>query len=447
MEPVKQIYKSFVMIFSEIIWIYYLIVMFTSINLNRVVFFNLNWWLAAGAAGYTLNAVLARKRWRVILFIANIMVLGFLIVQNWRIIVPQGAWKFGLAVSIGLMFIFVRSARLAYKQPTRMEMLQRFEGNVIYYIIFAVVFTLKNWVNETFHIFFIFAIIMSLIGMILTLQSNQGTKENEKIEVLKVGQSVWLIKAVILLLICIPLISLILLIPSINIAIMNLGVDAWGALKWIIFKIGSFLKWLLSLTPITEIKSVKGPLHSLTIKPAETMVKSFNSDHYQTIIAGIAVVITVIAIWNFHKLINKRHVLKPTKTVRVAIITESMWSQLKKRLNYYLHYINMRWRMCFPYYYDSLIYWYYHKLLRWGQKNGIPKLKAETSQEYVKKVIERIPKEERNFIYKGENYDLSELISKLNKNYQAAFFGSEVEEFEKTEYKLLINKLRGIRKF
>ena len=105
----------------------------------------------------------------------------------------------------------------------------------------------------------------------------------------------------------------------------------------------------------------------------------------------------------------------------------------------------MRWRKCFPYYYDNLIYWYYHKLLRWGKKNGIARLKTETSKEYVKKVIEHITKEDRNFIYKGENYDLSELIRKLNKDYQAAFFGSEIGKFEKTEYKLLLNKLKGIR--
>lgn len=422
MEHVKQIYKSFIMIFSETIWIYYLIAMFTSINLNRAVFFDLTWWLAAGATGYTLNAMLARKRWRVLLFIANITVLGFLILQDWRDIVPQGAWEFGIAVSIGLVLIFVRSAGLVYKQPRRTEMLQRFEGNVIYYIIFAVVFTLKNWVNETFHLFFIFAIIMSLIGMILTGQSEQETEESERIEILKVGKSVWMIKATILLLICIPLISLILLIPSINLTLMNLGVSVVGALKWIVFKMLNFFKWLISLTPITEIKSIPSPLHSITIKPIETMVKPSSSVHYQAIITGIAVVTTMIAIWNFHKIINKRNVLNSTKIVSVEIIKESLWLLLKKRLNYYLHYINMRWHTCFPYYYDNLIYWYYHKLLRWGQKNGVPKLKTETSQEYARKIIEYIPKEERNFIYKSENYDLSELISKLNKNYQASFW-------------------------
>jgi len=445
MEPVKQIYKSFIMVFSETIWIYYLIVMFTSIKLNRVVFFDLTWWLAAGASGYALNAVLAGKSQRVLLFITNIMFLGFLMLQNWRSIVPQGAWKFGLAVSSGLVLIFVRSAGLAYKQPTRSEMLQRFEGNVLYYIVFAIVFTLKNWVNETFHLVFIFAIIMSLIGMILTLQSDQGTQESEKIKILKVGQSVWMIKVVILLLICIPLISLILFIPSINFALMSLGVSGWGALKWIILKVLSFLKWLISLTPITEIKSNMSPLLNLTIKQAKNIERPSNSAHYQAIIAGIAAVTTVIAIWNFHRLINKRHVIKYTKTVRVAIIAEPWWSQVKKRLKYYLHYINMRWRMCFAYYYDNPIYWYYHKLLRWGQRSGIPKLKTETSQEYVRKVIERIPNEERDFIYKGENYDLSELMRKLNKNYEAAFFGSEAGKFEKAEYKLLINKLKGIR--
>lgn len=445
MEHVKKIYKSFIMIFSETIWIYYLMVMFTSINWNQAAFFDLTWWLVAGVSGYALNSMLTRNRWVVLLFIANITALGFLILQNWRNIVPQGAWKFGLAVTIGLVFIFVRSAGLAYKQPTRREILQRFEGNVVYYIIFAIVFTLKNWVNQTFHIFFIFAIIMSLIGMILTLQSDNGTDGNERIEIIKVGQPVCIIKPVILLLICIPLISLILLIPSINITLINLGVSTGGALKWIVFKILSLFKWIISLTPITEIKSIPSPLRSITIKPIETMVKPSSAGHYGATITGIAVVTTVIAIWNFHKILNKRNVLKSNNTVRVTIITDSLWMYLKKRLNYCLHYINMKWKMCFPYYYCNSIYWYYNKLLRWGKRNGIPKLKTETSQEYVIKIIGHIPKQEKGFIYKGENYDLSELIRKLNKSYQDAFFGFQLERFKKTEFQLLINKLKGIR--
>ena len=191
MEQIKIVFKSFIMMFSESIWMYYLIVMFTSVEWNQPIFFDCTWWIVSGALGYTLNALLANKKSHVLLFSANLSVLVFIIIQNWRNVVPQGSWIFGLAVSVGLSVVFIRSSRLITRLPTRYEILRRFEGNVIYYIVFAVVFAVNKWNNEIFHLFFIFAIFSSLIGMILTLQGHEETEGDQKTKIMKVGQSGW----------------------------------------------------------------------------------------------------------------------------------------------------------------------------------------------------------------------------------------------------------------
>ncbi|NLF42452.1 MAG: hypothetical protein GX587_07135, partial [Bacteroidales bacterium] len=172
MNRVKEIYKSFILEFSEIIWVYYIIVLFASDEWGEPAYFDLTWFIISAFIGYAINLLLYRfaNKNLVLMVLANAFVLGCLIVQNWRSVMMQGHLTFGLAVSIGITFLFLRSARLAFRSPKRQEILYHFEGNVLLYIFLAVFFIFRGWANNTFHIFFIFSIISSLIGMILTLQ-------------------------------------------------------------------------------------------------------------------------------------------------------------------------------------------------------------------------------------------------------------------------------------
>ena len=101
--------------------------------------------------------------------------------------------------------------------------------------------------------------------------------------------------------------------------------------------------------------------------------------------------------------------------------------------------------MAFPYFYHHPIYWNYHVLVKWGKKNGLPKKDTETTQEYVNKVIANIPESEMIFSYEGENYQLSELLSKLNSDYQRIYYGHKIEYSKKSIYKHLMKHLFRIR--
>ena len=48
MQMIKKLYLSFIMMFSEIIWIYYAIVMFTSVEWEQSAFFYFFLFLVAG---------------------------------------------------------------------------------------------------------------------------------------------------------------------------------------------------------------------------------------------------------------------------------------------------------------------------------------------------------------------------------------------------------------
>lgn len=445
MERIKDIYKSFIMLFSEIIWIYYTIVIFASTEWNRPVFFDPTWFALAGAMGYMLNALSPRRSSHVFLFLGNIAVLGFMIVQNWRSIVPEGSWGLGLAVSIGLSIIFARSARLVYRRPTRQEILRRFEGNVIYYIVFAFMSDVNNWGHETFHLFFIFAAASSLMGILLTLQSHEMPEDDQKTKIIKVGQSGWFAGVMIALTVCIPLFSLALFLPSVNRALYSLGMGFWGSLKWIARSIGDFLLWLFSFLPDPEMEAIPGIPPGQSTLPSEAAEKPFGSLIYLSIVVGTAVLAIIIAIWISTKLTIKRRLPKLIKPKQITINKETWRQRLKKNLKSWLQYLKLKWRMRFQYFYHQPVYWYYHQVLRWGKNNGIPRIKSETSREYVQKIIEHIPEGKNCFSYHEQDFRLAELLKRLNRDYQEAYYGERAEKTAETEYKILIIGLKGIR--
>ncbi|AKL95983.1 hypothetical protein CACET_c25380 [Clostridium aceticum] len=444
MHHLKNMCKSFIMMFSEIIWIYYAIVLFTSVEWRQAAFFDLRWFIVAGITGYVFNRLVAKSRNHVFLFLGNILAIGFMIVQNWKTVVPEGSWGFGLAVSIGLTLIFARSARLTQKQPTRLEMLRRFEGNIIYYIVFALVFTGNNWRDNTFHLFFIVAIGGSLIGMILTLQSLEDGEGSGKVKVMKVGESGWFAGVVGFLLICIPLFSLILLLPSVNRGLYTLAAGVWERGKWIALKISSFLNWFFSLFPDSETETIPTPPPQQTIIPSEVIEEPLVSLPYMWMIGGAILLLAVAAIWFFTRALINRQLPKAMKPRQMMIIKESWWINFKRNIKAYLKHLKLKWCMYFPYFYHHPIYWRYHQVLRWGEKNGLSKAKSETSQEYMKKVSKAIPEKEKNFCHEGKSYDLSELFTQLNRDYQAIYYGMNVEIPDKIEYKFLIHHLQRI---
>ncbi len=442
MDRFKDIYKSFVMIFSEMIWIYYVIVLFTSVEWNQPAFFDLTWLIISGITGYVLNLLLLKSNNHVFLFSANMLVIVFFVIQNWKSSVPQGTWGFGLAVSIGTIFIFLRSARLTRHLPTRQEILRRFEGNVIYYIIFTSVFTMKEWTNQTFHIFFIFAIASSLIGMLLTLQNHEDNESNQNVKIIKAGKSGWFTGVMTVFLICIPVFSLVLLLPSVNKGLYSLGTGLWKMLKWSGLQIGLFFKWLFSLLPEPEVGEMPAAPPGQKMIPSEILEETTHAFPVRWVITGIAIIITVIAVWHISRLRKIRLTNTWGTPRRIVVSRESKWPNIKEKIKDYFNILKLKWRMNFIRFYKHPIYWYYRQVLKWGKKNDILKKKTETSKEYIEKVINHIPEKERSISYNGRDYKVPELLIRLSKDYQATYYGLCPEMSGEGEYKLLIDYLK-----
>lgn len=445
MQKVKRIYLSSIMMFCEIIWIYYAIVMFSSIEWDHQYFFDLTWFVLAGVMGYAINTLLDNNINNVVMLLLNILIMGLLIVKNWTSVVPTGSSGFGVGVSIGLSLIYIRSTRLIQRLPVRGEVLRHFEGNILFYIIFAVVFTVNKWSDSTFHLFFMFAILNSLMAMVLTLQNLEDVGGNSIIEIMKVGRPGWFAGAASMVLISIPVLSLLLLLPSVNKVLYILGIRVVQSLKWMALKIYWLFVWFLGLFPNSGTKVSGGIPPERQNISSNAMENTFTSLPYMWLIIVIAILFIVVSIWYLKKVINSRQHPKTMKPKHIVIYYESWWIILKRKLISLLKSLKLRYLMNFSGFYYQPIYWYYHQVLRWGKKNGLTKLKSETSQEYIKKIISNLPEEETNFSQKNRYYHLPELLKRLNKDYQATYYGFEIEISEEPEYKLLINHLKHIR--
>ncbi|MEL7565682.1 MAG: hypothetical protein AAGU27_12440 [Dehalobacterium sp.] len=451
MEQVKELFKTFVMTLSEILWVYYTIVMFTSAEWEQPAFFDLTWFIAAGVMGYGVNAIFAKRINYLPLFAVNVLVLGFMILENWRRIVPPGAWGFGLAVSIGLSFIFLRSVRLAFHHPVRLEILHCFEGNIIGYSFFVLIFTANKWPNQMFHLLFMCAIVSSLLGMILTLQNHEEAEDNQKTKIIKVGQSGWFAGTAAALLILVPLFSLALFLPSVNRALYLTGMSVWNGAKWLAVNIGGIIAnlilWFFGLFPETPMGPVEPVLYTFE-QPKGTEPNAMGNVHpllIKGIIAVGAVLIVLLVIFFFCRLIKNMQFSPSLKPKQIIVTRESWWEHFKKNIKSFLRSLNLKWRMGFLHFYYHPVYWYYHQVLRWGKKKGFPKGKSETSKEYVERIIGYISEEESSFHFKDQNYQLPELLLRLNKDYQAAYYGGKTEINDQAEYQILINHLQKVQ--
>ena len=445
MKWMKDLFKSLISVYSEIIWIYYAIVMFASAEYNYPVFFDITWLAIAAPAGYVLNTVLAHLDNHILLFIGNISALVLLIIKNWQTAVLPGAWGLGIAISMGISLIFMRGAFLVGQSPKRHDILIRFDWNIILYTFFAVVFTYNNWSNKIFHIVFIFAIAGSLVGMLISLESHEDDGDNEKIKIMKVGQSSWFSGVMALLFICIPILSLILLLPSVNNALYVLAVNIWGTLKWAGSIIYRLLIYFFSLFPLPDEEYDSEPfLNQLPMINPEDMEQTLTDLPYRWIIVTVAVLLIVITLWFSTQFFKNKRFPNVKKPRNVSIVGEAWWTKLVKSLREYLRCLKMKFCMCFPYFYYKPVYWYYHQVVKWGKRNRVPKLKSETSREYINKLTAKIPETANSFHWDGQTYFLTEMMRKLNDDYQAAYYGLKTDLTREAEYRLLIRHLKGL---
>ncbi|HHV64192.1 MAG TPA: DUF4129 domain-containing protein [Peptococcaceae bacterium] len=445
MRRAKEFFKRFLMMLSEIIWIYYVIVLFTSVKWNHLFYFDPVCFMAAGVMGCVWNFILRKSNNQILLFTGNILALGILVFLNWLSIVPGGKWVFGIAVSIGLGIIFLRSARLAFRPPLRLEILQHFEVNIVLYLLFALVFTAKEWINGIFHFLFILAILSSLLGMILSLDTHEEYDRNQQIKVLKVGKAGWLAGAASVFFLFIPILTLVFLLPSVQKTLFALVLGFWEGIKWSFQQINKFLMWLASLWPEQETGSLSGlPGQSLNLpKRMEETVTLVPS---KWLITGLIILAFGFAVWILTTLVTRIQRPQTIKPKSITITKQDWWAVFKKKIKFFWYSLSLKWRRSIPYFYYQPVYWYYHQLLKWGEKNGIPKAKSETSREYVQRLIACLPETVSGLNINGCNLTVSEALVSLNHDYQAAYYGqahNNAFKAAESDYKFLIKYLRA----
>ncbi|MEC1720099.1 hypothetical protein P9265_18360 [Schinkia azotoformans] len=446
MGQLKIITQSFILLFSEALWMYYVIVLNTSLEWQQVMDLDIKWWIAAWVVGYFLNKTMAGKMSFPILFLTNSIILLFIIVQNWKMAVPEGHLFLGIVLSSAVAFVFLRSAFLNNRIPTRMQMVRHFEGNILLYIIFAICFTANEWMQtDAYHAFFITAIILSLMGIVFSLQSNEKEQIDETMEIRKVGHSTWFTGVITAIFTTIILLSFLFLIPSLRGMLLAITMNSWEALKWGGSTLLKGLTWLISLFPTSETKGTLPMNENGEMKlPDQVQEETLIKLPLLWIFGGIACIATLLFIW----LIAKYSIrIKPAKSLRihhVVIDREPWWLNFKRKFIQLIIDLKKKWFMKFPRFYKSPLFWYFYQVQKWGRKHGILRLRTETSKEFMEKVISSIPTHQNTFSYNNKNYQLSDLLLRLLNDYQAAYYGS-TGETSIDDYKVLISQLKEIR--
>lgn len=447
MRASASIMTWFIVLSSETIWLYYALVLFTGNQWSQGIESDGLWWLAAGVLGYALNAAAAGRVHYAFQLIGNAALLGFLLFQSWISTVPDGLWGYGIAVSAAVSFVFLRGATLVYRPPARMHMLRRFEANILFYLLFVLLFTVNHWLDDMFHVMFLTAILFSLLGLIFTMQHQASSTDSSQVEVRTVGRSGWFTGVVVFLFAGIALLCLLLLLPSIRSGLQSLAEGVWVGLKWIGTALVNAIVWLFSLLPKPgPSEGMPADLFPQTVKmPEQSQEEAVAVIPTTWLVGGLVVVGAAVAVMLLIRFLKHwQRPNAPMKVRRVVVTRRSLWSVLADMCRTFRQRLRASIRMRFPRFYYAAVYWHFRQLQLWGRKNGFPRLSHETAKEYVEKLIRQLPEEASTFTAEGRSYHVHELLRGLSRDYQAAYYG-RLTEVDSAEHRLLIEHVRAVR--
>ncbi|PWA07923.1 hypothetical protein DCC39_15885 [Pueribacillus theae] len=443
MKQLKSLSIYLILLYSEALWMVYAIIFFTGNERGIAPVFDLKWWIIACIAGFVLNVLLAGRVPYFVMVFGNGIVLTGLIILNWLSNMPELTLGLGIALSIAVSVLFIRSANFIYREPSRTQMMGHFEGNIVLYVIYVLLFSLSDWFQGTvpFHMLFLFAIFMSLIGMVFTLQSHEINDGQQETDIQKVGQSGWFVGVITFLLASLSLLCLVMLIPSIRTGLHAVAITLLSGAKWVGTSLMNIAVFLFNLFP--ELNSTG------ELPPPSEEQPNFSGDgneeipftipiEWMFILVG-AIAVIVIAVWMVTKWLKNKQPPQSVKLQSLKVVRGSWWKTVVRKMIALYHKMVLGWKMRFPRFYHFPIYWQYHQLEKWGRKNGIIRLKHETSMEYVEKVIDYLED-----VVEGKNYEVKELLHQLNHTYQSTYYGSE-NGYSVNEFKSLINDLKKLR--
>ena len=439
--------KSFIVLYSESIWLYSAIVLFSDNRWSQGPAADLRWWLAAAIAGYGLCALLASRVHYAILMLAGAPVLALLLFLNGREIAADSVWMFKWSAAVAVVFVFVRSASFIFRRPGRMNMLGRFEGNVILYPIFLLAYAAKGWPADTLHLMFLPALIATLTGMTLTLDGSGDGDPRDRAEVRTAGRAGWFPGVIALLAAGIGLVSLTLLLPAVRGGLRAAALAVWEALVKIWLAALRLFELLLSLLPEPEPGELEFPPgETLPELPpgGEEALPEIPPEWIVGLLTVLAAAAGTAAIALFLKHFRPLKAPGPSSGVKrqsppLSLLLEWLKARLKA--------LARRWRMRFPRYFRLEVFWLFWRVQAWAKKNGLPRLKCETPGEFAEKVIAGLHAGQNGAV-RAEAFagDIPDRLRLLAEDYQAAYYGGRLPEHDRMAvHRQLPGRLKKMR--
>lgn len=441
--------KAFIAIFSEAIWIYFVIVLFTGVEWGDPLFFPVTWWVIAGVFGYVMQFIVTIKPLHYLInIVCSIIVCSFIVIKNWQVAVPEGLITFGIFLTVAVTFIFIRSSIFFYKEPTREQMLHRFEGNIIFYIMFALIFLFNPWdVNvsfTSFHIVFLIAILLSLFGMILSLHTVEEENKNIDMEIYRVGQSRSFLSLISLILFLVVVVSFSLFMPSVRNILYIAANSGLEGLKWVYESITNLMSWLAQyITTSDDGGTLPEPIPDVSIQGEMEMEEPSFSLPLPWIIGAGAFLAIAGALSVFTKFIKNWNPKKNVRTKQNVSFNRIDMKAYWKKLVLLLNQVHTWWKAKFLRFYKEPIFYYFMQVEKWARKNGMKRKTTETEKEFTERIVKKISNLDEQ-LHEEELLVIVDGLRNISTDYQAAAFGGS-KQTVKNDHKAFLNRLQMVR--
>lgn len=445
MERTRAVCLSCVRMLSESLWVYFTIVLFTGVEWGRSAFYDATPMAAAAISAYAVNGIFLKKGRQTWQSPVNGLLLAGFAAWNWMRVVPEGAWGFGVAASAGIVFAYIRGAVFALQKAERQNLLRCFEGNIVFYMLFAGVFAVKGWNVGAFHLMFVTAILSSLMGMILALQNQESPEGGKSAKVVKAGEPGWFAGLLAGLLAAIPLAALALVVLPTREVLAWLGDSLEMGLKGILSFAEAFVEWIRSLLPAVEMDASVVQTPDPAGLGSGAPARAGGGVPYGWMAAAGLGLLSMAAVLGLTGLNRRRASASRIQKAGERHERKAWWKRFAARVKSGLQTLLLGFRRRFPGNYRHQIFWQHRQVLEWGRRNGYPKADSETSREYAERLSNRIPESEDGFTHEGRRYRCTELLEMIAKDFQSVYYGREGTCRESGAYDALVRRLKALR--
>ncbi|RSL35374.1 DUF4129 domain-containing protein [Salibacterium salarium] len=414
-----------ILLFCDAVWMYFGLQLLSSIIWGQSLTPHPLIWTGAPFLGFIVGLSTTKRREGWIFFI-HCIVLAVILLPHWTLFYVN-ILSYSLVVSVALAYLYIRSSIHVAHKPTRLDMMLRFEGTVVFYCIFVLVNQNQQLYTASFHITFFFTLIMSLLGMMLTLYEKGDVSENGGIETKTAGRSTPLPVIIGGLLGTVAIVSLLLFIPTVQTTFVTVVNAAKNGAIWVSTQLYAAFVWFVNLFPSSNVDdtNLTPPDNPGNPEPPSSST-SGGELPLMWIIIPLLILGVLAALWVSSRLIRQWRPSAKGTIRKTTLKKEPFWKTLWHRLR-------KAWRKRSPHYYEHNIYWHFHLLTNWAKKQGISRQSHETAQDFTQRITQQLDMEENT----------KEKVLKLGEAYSAVHYskGTVVPEYDAE----LLTALRGIR--